>query len=46
LKEGTDAKKTIAHGTVIFSNSIFNAGTANDQFLKDNLDWVKKATHW
>lgn len=44
--KGTDTKKSIAHSAIIVSNSIFNAGTTNDEFIKDNFDWVKKATHW
>lgn len=34
------------HGAVILSNAFMNAGTTNDSFLRDNLDWVARATNW
>jgi len=46
LKDSVDVKKSVVHNSVIFSNSIFNIGTKNDSFLKENLDWVKKSSHW
>lgn len=34
------------HTSVIYSNSIFNAGTHNGEFLKENIAWVDKADNW
>ena len=41
-----DTKNSITHGTLIASNALMNAFTTNDSFLRDNLDWVAKATNW
>ena len=29
-----------------FANAFANAGTTSDQFLRDNLDWLAKASNW
>ena len=34
------------HSATISSNGFANAATSNDKFLRDNLDWVAKATNW
>ena len=46
IKNGTDTKNSIIHEAVIISNSILQAGTTNQSFLVDNLEWVAKASHW
>jgi 26S proteasome regulatory subunit N2 len=46
VKAAIDQKNSIAHSGVLFANSIMNAYTTNDSFLRTNLDWVAKATHW
>ncbi len=37
---------SVTHLGVILCNSLLNSHTGNDSFLKDNLDWVSKATNW
>ena len=39
-------KNSITHGAGVWANSIMNAMTTNDAFLRDNLNWVAKATNW
>lgn len=39
-------KNSITHGALVWANGIMNAATTNDQFLRDNLDWVAKAVNW
>jgi 26S proteasome regulatory subunit N2 len=34
------------HSGVLYSNSIFNAGTHNGFFLTENYQWVDKADNW
>lgn len=46
LKTGIDSKNSIVHESVIISNAIFQAGTTNQSFLVDNLEWISKASHW
>lgn len=31
---------------MVYSNSIFNAGTHNGSFLQENFAWVDKADNW
>ena len=46
IKTGADTKNSIIHEAVIISNSLLQAGTTNQSFLVDNLEWVAKASHW
>jgi len=46
IKNATEAKNSVTHGAVVFANALMFAGTGNDTFLRDNLDWVSKATNW
>lgn len=36
----------MCHSATVFSNSLMHCGTTVDAFLRDNLDWLKKATNW
>ena len=46
LKEGLPAGKSVPHEGAIWANALMNAGTTNDNFLKDNLEWVGKTSNW
>lgn len=46
FKDSIDTKNSVAHGGVIIANAIMFAGTLNDNFLRDNLEWVGKCSHW
>lgn len=46
LKNLTDSKNSICHSAVVFANSLMSAYTCDDSFLRNNLDWVAKATNW
>ncbi|GAM28697.1 hypothetical protein SAMD00019534_118730 [Acytostelium subglobosum LB1] len=39
-------KGAIFYTGTLFANSIMHAGTTRDVFLRENLDWLSKATHW
>lgn len=45
-KESLEARNSIDHNAVTFNNAFVNAGTCSDQFLRDNLDWLAKASNW
>jgi 26S proteasome regulatory subunit N2 len=34
------------HNCAIIAHSYLNAGTTNDSFLRDNLEWMKKTYNW
>lgn len=37
---------SICHTATVISNAFMHAGTTSDQFLRDNLDWLARATNW
>ncbi|GAA5876527.1 hypothetical protein JCM16303_003569 [Sporobolomyces ruberrimus] len=41
-----EARNSIYHSAVSFMNAFANAGTTSDQFLRENLDWLAKASNW
>lgn len=46
LMEDVGTKNSITHGACVWANGIMNAMTTNDSFLRENLNWVAKATNW
>lgn len=37
---------SICHTATVISNAFMHSGTTSDQFLRDNLDWLARATNW
>ncbi|CAK5084131.1 unnamed protein product [Meloidogyne enterolobii] len=35
-----------AHNATVIANGLMHTGTTCDDFLRDNLDWISKATNW
>lgn len=46
LMDDIGTKNSINHGACVWANGIMNALTTNDSFLRENLNWVAKATNW
>ncbi len=46
LEERGSARNSLLHNCAVMTHSYLNAGTTNDAFLRDNLDWMKKASNW
>ena len=46
IKSSVEPRNSVCHGATVFANAMMNAGTSNDSFLRDNLDWLAKATNW
>lgn len=46
IKLALDARSSVCHSALVFSNAIAHSGTAIDNFLRDNLDWLARATAW
>jgi 26S proteasome regulatory subunit N2 len=36
----------VYHCAVTFANAFMNAGTTSDQFLRENMEWLSRATNW
>lgn len=46
IKTAVEARNSVTHQATIFANAIMHAGTTRDQFLRDNIEWLAKATNW
>ncbi|KDN37461.1 putative RPN2-26S proteasome regulatory subunit [Tilletiaria anomala UBC 951] len=46
IKDSLDARNSVYHSAMTFANAFTNAGTTSDRFLRDNLDWLAKASNW
>lgn len=45
-KNSLDPKSSMNHSAVTFANAFLHAGTAQDSFIRSNLDWLSKASNW
>ncbi|KDE05351.1 hypothetical protein MVLG_04266 [Microbotryum lychnidis-dioicae p1A1 Lamole] len=45
-KDVLDGRQSVYHSAVTFMNAFANAGTTSDQFLRENLDWLQRASNW
>lgn len=46
IKQSLDGRSSVNHSALIFCNAIAHGGTAIDTFLRENLDWLARATAW
>jgi 26S proteasome regulatory subunit N2 len=46
IKQSLDGRSSLCHSALIFSNAVAHGGTAIDTFLRENLDWLARATAW
>lgn len=46
LEERSMARNSVLHNCAVTGHGYLNLGTTNDDFLRDNLDWMKKASCW
>jgi len=46
IKTAIEGRNSVAHSAAIFANALMNAGTTKDTFLRENLEWLAKATNW
>ena len=37
---------SVTHSAVVLANAFMHAGTTVDTFLRENLDWLSRATNW
>jgi 26S proteasome regulatory subunit N2 len=45
-ERGSGGRNSILHNASVITNAFLYAGTTNDSFLRDYLDWMKKASNW
>merc|ERR1712088_86347 len=47
LKQTKDAVRvSVCHYATVVANGFMHCGTTHDSFLRDNLDWLARATNW
>jgi 26S proteasome regulatory subunit N2 len=46
VRDSLESRTSIFHTALTFCNAFMNQGTTNDQFFRDNLDWLGKAVNW
>jgi 26S proteasome regulatory subunit N2 len=46
LEERSSSRQAALHTAAVVTHSYLYAGTTNDSFLRDYLDWMKKASNW
>lgn len=46
LEQRGAGRNSVLHNCAVVTHSYLNAGTTNDSFLRDNLEWMKKASNW
>eukprot|EP00560_Eucampia_antarctica_P007127 CAMPEP_0197823392 /NCGR_PEP_ID=MMETSP1437-20131217/721_1 /TAXON_ID=49252 ORGANISM="Eucampia antarctica, Strain CCMP1452" /NCGR_SAMPLE_ID=MMETSP1437 /ASSEMBLY_ACC=CAM_ASM_001096 /LENGTH=1035 /DNA_ID=CAMNT_0043422531 /DNA_START=141 /DNA_END=3248 /DNA_ORIENTATION=+ len=46
LEERGAGRNSVLHNCAVATHAYLNAGTTNDSFLRDHLDWMKKASNW
>lgn len=46
IKHSVEMRNSVGHSATIYSNALMHAGTTVDTFLRENLDWLSRATNW
>ncbi|KAE8717553.1 26S proteasome non-ATPase regulatory subunit 1-like protein B [Hibiscus syriacus] len=46
IKQSVEMRNSVCHSATIYANAIMHAGTTVDTFLRDNMDWLSRATNW
>jgi 26S proteasome regulatory subunit N2 len=45
-ERGSGGRSSVLHNAAVMTHCYLHAGTTNDAFLRDYLDWMKKASNW
>ncbi|OZJ03048.1 hypothetical protein BZG36_03705, partial [Bifiguratus adelaidae] len=45
-KNALESRNSVFHSAVTFANAFMNSGTTSDEFLRQNLEWLSRATNW
>lgn len=46
LKVSVDSRNSITHNGLVVAHSLMQCGTTSDVFLRNNLEWLAKASNW
>ena len=45
-RESLEDRYSIYHSAITFTNAFAHCGTTSDKFLRENLDWLGRASNW
>ena len=46
VKTAVESRNSVCHSATVLANALTHAGTTCDKFLRENLDWLSRATNW
>lgn len=46
LKSATEGRTAVLHNSTVVAHAFMNSGTTIDAFLRDNIEWLGKASNW
>ena len=46
VKAAVEGRNSVTHSATVLANAFMHVGTTVDTFLRENLDWLAKATNW
>lgn len=46
LVQSVDQRNSLTHSAIVVAHAIMSAGTTSDSFLRENLEWLSRATNW
>jgi len=46
MKKSVDARNALCHSGIVVSHAVMCSGTTSDTFLRENLEWLSRATNW
>jgi 26S proteasome regulatory subunit N2 len=46
IKSATEGRTSVLHNSTVIAHAFMNSGTTIDAFLRDNIDWLGKASNW
>ena len=46
IRQAVESRNSVCHSATVLCNALMHAGTTVDTFLRENLDWLSRATNW
>jgi len=46
IKDKLEQRNSVTHGATVIAHAFMHAGTTVDTFLRENLEWLGRATNW
>jgi len=46
MRSTVESRNSVCHSATVLCNALMHAGTTVDTFLRENLDWLSRATNW